>query len=74
MIDIVSSWDELWIAMQLSDSAFPGGTLANSQGLESAFQHKIINSTQRESLMQFFDLQLEQVLNFHLIFEKLRYF
>eukprot|EP00981_Chlorochromonas_danica_P014425 scaffold7968_cov240-Ochromonas_danica.AAC.7 len=51
----------IWLALQLCDSAFPGGTLANSQGVESAHQHGLIQRGDTTSLTRFLQLSLEQV-------------
>jgi len=54
-------FDEVWLALQLCDSSFPGGTLANSQGLESALHHNLVHIHDTESLTKFAHLCLEQV-------------
>lgn len=51
--------DELWIALQICDSSFPGGAFAHSLGLESALQHKFINGG-AGTLDLFVSLALEQ--------------
>lgn len=51
--------DELWIALQICDSSFPGGAFAHSLGLESAIQHKFINRG-AGTLDLFVSLALEQ--------------
>jgi urease accessory protein UreF len=55
----VESVDEMWIAFQICDSSFPGGSFAHSLGLESALQHKLVNSTS-SSLDSFVSMSLEQ--------------
>ena len=59
MIDCHS--DNLYLLMQLSDSSFPGGSLANSNGLESAIQHYVVNRGDLNQLVKFIDMTLEQV-------------
>lgn len=49
---------DLWVTWILSDSAFPSGALAVSQGLESAAQHGLVCSA--ASLRRFFAVSLEQ--------------
>ena len=56
----VGTVDELWIALQICDSSFPGGSFAHSLGLESALQHKLVNSIS-SSLDSFVSMTLEQV-------------
>ena len=58
-IDIKSK--EFWLAMHITDSAFPGGALANSQGLESAIHHGLVQKNDIDSLKTFINLTLEQV-------------
>jgi urease accessory protein len=55
----VETVDEMWIALQVCDSSFPGGSFAHSLGLESALQHKLVNSTS-SSLDSFVSIALEQ--------------
>ena len=62
--------NELWISFQLCDSAFPGGCLANSQGLESAVHHGLVERNNSESVMLFLSLSIEQV--YPSIFRKFR--
>ena len=35
--------DALWIALQICDSSFPGGSFAHSLGLESALHHNLVS-------------------------------
>ena len=35
--------DAQWIALQICDSSFPGGSFAHSLGLESALHHKLVS-------------------------------
>ena len=58
---MVVSEEEFWLAMHITDSAFPGGALANSQGLESAVYHGLVCKNDRDSLKSFINLTLEQV-------------
>lgn len=51
--------DELWLALQICDSSFPGGAFAHSLGLESALQHKFVNGG-TGTLDLFVSLALEQ--------------
>jgi urease accessory protein UreF len=53
--------EEMWIALQLCDSSFPGGALANSNGLESAFHHGFVFKNDVNSLKMYINLVLEQV-------------
>lgn len=55
--------DDLWWALLLSDSAFPGGSLANSHGLESALKHGAVRRDDPDcsSLLRYIDMSLEQV-------------
>jgi urease accessory protein UreF len=55
----VETVDEMWIALQICDSSFPGGSFAHSLGLESALQHKLVHSTS-SSLDSFVSMALEQ--------------
>jgi urease accessory protein len=55
----VETVDEMWIALQVCDSSFPGGSFAHSLGLESALQHKLVNSAS-SSLDSFVSMTLEQ--------------
>lgn len=50
-----------WLTFLLSDSAFPGGALANSQGLESAVLHEAVKRDDNKSLLTLINLSLEQV-------------
>jgi urease accessory protein UreF len=52
---------DLWTALLLSDSAFPGGALGNSQGLESAVIYGAISKGETDGLQWYIDLSLEQV-------------
>eukprot|EP01038_Epipyxis_sp_PR26KG_P010078 gene10078-13544_t len=56
------STTELLITMQLTDSSFPGGSLANSQGLESVVQHHVAlhNNHKSNDLCKFIEMSLEQ--------------
>ena len=56
----VETGEALWIALQICDSGFPGGSFAHSLGLESALYHKLVNSAPG-SLDLFVFATLEQV-------------
>jgi urease accessory protein UreF len=51
---------ELWIALLLADGSFPGGALANSQGLEAAMAHGVARKGDVASLRSFARITLEQ--------------
>eukprot|EP01036_Dinobryon_divergens_P029536 gene29536-38651_t len=51
---------EFWLALHICDSSFPGGTLANSQGLESAVLHNAVKKNDTSSLMSYINLILDQ--------------
>lgn len=53
---------ETWIALLLGDASFPGGSLANSQGLESAVLHDVVRKNGIDTLQVYIDLSIEQVL------------
>lgn len=55
----VESVDEMWIAFQICDSSFPGGSFAHSLGLESALQHRLVDGSS-SSLDSFVSMALEQ--------------
>ncbi len=57
------SSSELLLAFQLCDSAFPGGSLANSQGLESALQHGFVDKNSVDSLNKYLLMSMEQVIS-----------
>ena len=57
--DRPKDWSEIWLALQLCDTAFPSGALANSLGLESAYHHNKING--KESFSKYTMLILEEV-------------
>lgn len=65
---MVVSEEEFWLAMHITDSAFPGGALANSQGLESAVYHGLVCKNDRDSLKSFINLTLEQAKSLMLPF------
>lgn len=55
---------ELWLAMQLADTSFPGGTLGHSQGVESALYFHLIQLKQGSSpatFQRYVQLSLQQV-------------
>jgi urease accessory protein UreF len=64
-----SSSSDWWVALLLSDSVFPGGTLANSQGLESAVMHGVVSKDHLEQLLSFIRLALEQVWSKDVVYE-----
>lgn len=51
---------ELWIALLMCDASFPGGSLANSQGLESAVLHGVVVKNNLDTLLAYIDIALEQ--------------
>ena len=51
--------EELWIALQICDSGFPGGSFAHSVGLESALHHRFVTE-EVGTLDSFVLLTLEQ--------------
>lgn len=53
----------IWLVMQLSDTSFPGGSLANSGGLESALKLGYIEKNNTDSLIRYIDLILQQVVH-----------
>ena len=55
----VDTDDALWIALQLCDSGFPGGSFAHSVGRESALHHKLVTDAS-STLDSFVALTLEQ--------------
>ena len=59
MLAIVDSEEALWIALQICDSGFPGGSFAHSLGLESALHHKLVTDASC-TLDAFVTLTLEQ--------------
>jgi urease accessory protein len=65
---MVSREEEFWLAMHITDSAFPGGALANSQGLESAVYHGLVCKSDKESMKSFINLTLEQAKSLMLPF------
>ena len=72
MSSVTCTTNELMIALHLCDSAFPGGTLASSQGLESAIQHGFVSRNNSESLWSFIHQSLEQVrYTFETIIDKI---
>jgi urease accessory protein len=52
---------QLWLALEICDSSFPGGAFAHSLGLESAKNHGWVNES-RESLKSFVLQTLEQAV------------
>lgn len=59
------NFQSLWLAMQITDTAFPTGALGHSQGLESAFYYDFIHvESEKKSLKRFIELCLEQVGKF----------
>ena len=55
---------EFWLISQITDSGFPGGALAHSQGLESALFHGFLKSLKDEpekELLKFVNMSLIQV-------------
>jgi urease accessory protein UreF len=52
--------DELWLALQITDSSFPAGGFTNSFGIESAMKHVLITSDY-DDLKNYTLLILEQV-------------
>lgn len=59
---------DVWVAFHLCDSTFPGGTLGNSQGLESCLQHHMLEINNPSSLKSFTRLALEQARCFSIPF------
>lgn len=53
---------ELFLSLILCDSSFPGGSLANSNGLESAILNNLVIKNDRDSLMKYIDMYIEQVI------------
>ena len=51
--------EELWKALQICDSGFPGGSFAHSVGLESALHHRFVTD-EAGTLHSFVLLTLEQ--------------
>lgn len=52
---------ETYLALLLGDASFPGGALANSQGLESAVLHEVVNKNDIRTLQKYIDISIEQV-------------
>ena len=44
--------EQLWLALEICDSGFPGGAFAHSLGLESAKNHGFVSES-RDSLKSF---------------------
>lgn len=57
MVDTSEEW---WTAFLLCDSSFPGGTLAHSQGLESAMMHDYVDGENINNFIKYAVLALEQ--------------
>jgi urease accessory protein len=57
----VGDRDEIWIALQISDSSFPGGSFPHSMGLESALQHGFLVRDSPFSIDDVVSLTIEQV-------------
>ena len=55
-----TDYGELWKALQICDSSFPGGSFAHSVGLESALHHRFVTE-EASTLDSFVLLTLEQV-------------
>lgn len=54
--------NELWTALMLCDSSFPGGSLGHSLGLESAIKNGFISTRENDnSLKQYIRLVIDQV-------------
>ena len=51
----------IWMALQICDSSFPGGALANSNGLESAISHGLVSRNNADTLKSYIMLILDQV-------------
>ena len=64
--------EQLLVALQICDTSFPSGSLANSSGLESAIAHgfvtRSVDDESNKSLMTFFRLTLEQTVRHSLPF------
>lgn len=58
----------IWEAFHLCDSLFPGGTLAQSQGLESALLNSYIKTKDISQFVEFCTMVLEQVVTYRFAF------